>query len=292
MPIPNRIRVLAVLFLVAGTSGLAAAAEPKRLTKDGRQCFDPVFIKGGEEIVFTLLESATQTSLMRLKLADGGVERLHPQANTAEFEPAFPADGRFLAFVQSQGNLNLKLVIRDTKAGKDNIFDPGGGFAGMHKPSFLPDGSRVFFHIPTATGAHIASVNPEGKDRQDLAGPGINHWPAVSPDGKRIAFSSSRDGDFEIYVMKVDGSNVRRLTKSPGLATRPAWSPDGKRLAFTSNRDGNYEIYVINAEGTGLTRLTNQPERDDYPAWHPDGRRLVVVSERNGKFDLYLVDGP
>ncbi|MBI3410615.1 MAG: DUF1553 domain-containing protein [Planctomycetes bacterium] len=229
---------------------------------------------------------------MRLKLADGSVQKLHPDATTAEFEAAFSADGRFYAYVQSRGNLNLKLVIRDTKADKDAVYDPGNGFAGMHRPSFTPDGGRVFFHFPTASGTQIFSVNNQGQDRKELSGPGMNSWPAVSPDGKQIAFSSIRDGDFEIYVMNVDGSNVRRLTKSPGIDTRPAWSPDGKRIAFTSNRDNNFEIYVIDTDGANVRRVTSHPERDDYAAWHPDGRRLVMVSERNGKHDLYLVDVP
>lgn len=281
---------LAIAIAWFGAAPVSAQVQTKQLTKDGRLCFDPVFTKDGQEIVFTIQETPTQTSLMRLKLADGSVERLHPSANTAEFEAAFSPDGRFYAFVQSRANLNLKLVIRDLKSGKDAIFDPGNGFVGAHRPSFLPDGGRVYFHLPTASGTQIMSVNNQGQDRQVLTGPGMNSWPAVSPDGKEIAFSSSRDGDFEIYLMGIDGSNVRRLTKSPGIDNRPTWSPDGKRLAFTSNRDGNYEVYVMDADGSNLRRVTNHPERDDYPAWHPDGRRLVMVSERNGKHDLYLVD--
>jgi TolB protein len=268
------------------------ARQPVRLTRDGRQKMDPVFIRGGDELVFTVLESPTQLSLMRLKLADGTVERLHPEATTAEFESSFSPDGRYYAFVQSRANLNLKLVIRDTKQNKDSIFDPGGGFAGMRKPSVAPDGSRVIFSIPAATGQTIDSVNLLGQDRKRLTQGGLNNWPAFSPDGKRIAFGSSRDGDFEIYVMDADGGNVLRLTRSPGLDARPAWSPDGKRLAFTSNRDGNYEVYVMNADGSGPRRVTDHPERDDHAAWHPDGRRLAVVSERNGHFDLYLVEVP
>jgi TolB protein len=262
---------------------------PQRLTHDGQQKADPVFLRGGDELVFTAHERATQMSLMRLNLASGSVERLHPQAKTTEFEAAFSPDGRYYAFVQSRGNLSLKLVIRDTKENKDVEFDPGGGFAGMHRPSIAPDGSRVVFSIPALGGQQIASVNRQGRDRKHLTQVGLNNWPAYSPDGNLIAFGSSRDGNYEIYVMDADGRHPRRLTRSPGMDVRPAWSPDGKRIAFTSNRDGNYEIYVMNADGSAVRRVTHHPDRDDYPAWHPDGKRLVIVSERGGQSDLYLI---
>jgi len=264
----------------------------ERLTTDGKLKMDPVFIKNGEEIVYTLQETPTQMSLMRLKLTDGSTERLHPGATTAEFEAAFTPDGRYYAFVQSRANLNLKLVIRDTKENRDAVFDPGGGFAGMRKPSMAPDGSRVIFSIPANSGQQIHSVNNQGQDRKPLTQSSFNSWPTFSPDGKKIAFGSSRDGNYEIYVMDANGDNPRRLTNNTAMDMRPAWSPDGKRLAFTSNRDGNYEIYVMNADGSNVQRVTNHPERDDYPSWHPDGKRLAIVSERGGKFDLYLVEVP
>jgi TolB protein len=264
----------------------------QRLTKDGRLKMDPVVVKNGDElfVVYTQQELATQFALMRMKLPDGKPERLHPDATTTEFEATFTPDGRYYAFVQSRGNLNLKLVIRDTKANKDAVFDPGGGFAGMRRPSFAPDGSRIVFSIPVPTGQEVGSVDNQGKDRKSITKTALNSWPAYSPDGKKIAFGSSRDGDYEIYVMDADGTSVRRLTKSPGLDARPAWSPDGKRLAFTSNRDGNHEIYVMDADGSNVRRITNHPERDDYATWHPDGKHLIAVCEREGKFDLYLLD--
>jgi TolB protein len=266
------------------------SSEARRLTTDGRFKTDPVFISNGSVVVYTLLETPTQQSLMKLKLADGSIERLHPQATTSEFEPTFAADENFYAFIQSRGNLNLKLVIRDARQNREAIFDPGGGFASLRRPTFAPDGSRVAFSIPAGNGSEIVTVNRQGQDRKTLTQGGLNNWPAWSPDGQRIAFCSSRDGDYDLYVMNADGTDVRRILKSPGLEARPSWSPDGKRLAFTSNRDGNYEIYVCNGDGSKLRRITNNPERDDYAAWHPDGKRLVYVSERQGKFDLYVVE--
>ena len=72
---------------------------------------------------------------------------------------------------------------------------------------------------------------------------------AVSSRSNRIVFSSTRDGNSEIYSMNADGSDQTRLTSHPSADAFPAWSPDGDRIAFTSNRDGKFEIYVMNADG-------------------------------------------
>jgi TolB protein len=106
----------------------------------------------------------------------------------------------------------------------------------------------------------------------------------------RIAFTSTRDGNWEIYVMNPDGSDLRRMTTEPGLDIHPAWSPDGSRLAFVSNRDGNNEIYVMSADGS-VQRVTNDPGDDQGPAWLPDGKALTFHSYRGGSgWDLYRIN--
>lgn len=264
--------------------------EPIRLTTDGTFKSDPVFLKDGAEIVYTLLESPTQMRLMKLKLADRSISKLHPEATTNEFEATFRADGSHYAFVQSRGNLNMKMVIRDAATGKDSVFDPGGGFAGVRRPAFHLKGERVAFAIPGETGQEIASVGRTGTDKTTLTTGGINNWPAYSPDGKRIAFCSSREGGFDLFMMNADGREAKPVIKLSGMQMRPAWSPDGKKLVFTSNHggNGNYNIWTVALDGTGLARITDHPERDDYAAFHPDGRQIVFVGERSGKFDLYM----
>lgn len=264
------------------------SSDPVRLTTDGTAKFDPVYVAGGD-LVYTVLESPTQTRIVRLPAGGRAPTKLHPDATTSEFEATFTADGGYYAFVQSRGNLNLKLVIREAATGKDAVFDPGGGFAGVRRPSFHPRGERVCFGIPASTGQEIASVARDGTGRRTLTAGGINNWPAYSPDGASVAFCSSRDGEFDLYVMADDGTNVRRVSKLDGMQLRPAWSPDGRRLAFTWNRGGRYEIHAINTDGTGLVRLAAAAERSDYPAWHPDGTAVVFVGERAGAFDLYRV---
>ncbi len=263
-------------------------SKPVRLTTDGKLKQDPVYRRDGD-LVYTLLESPILMRLMRLKAGEKKPVVLHSDATTNEFEATFTAEGSHYAFVQSRGNLNMKLVIRDTATSKDSVFDPGGGFAAVRRPSFHPKGDRVGFAIPSANGQEIATVGRDGTDRKKLTSGGINNWPAYSPDGSRIAFCSSRDGEFDLYVMNADGTDVKRVVKLNGMQARPCWSPDGKRIAFTWNADGRYDIHAANLDGTGLRRLTDGFERADYPTWHPDGTALAFVGELSGRFDLYRV---
>jgi dipeptidyl aminopeptidase/acylaminoacyl peptidase len=117
-----------------------------------------------------------------------------------------------------------------------------------------------------------------------------SHAAVLKANGK-IAFTSDRDGNDEIYVMNADGSSQTNLTNHPARDTFPAWSPDGSKIAFVSDRDGNAEIYVMNADGTSQTRLTNHRARVIFPpAWSPDASKLAFTSNRDGPEEIYIMN--
>ncbi len=125
-----------------------------------------------------------------------------------------------------------------------------------------------------------------------VAAPTPEPAPPAETGGRngRIAFSSDRDGNWEIYAMNADGSGATRLTNNSASDRAPSWSPDGRRVAFNSNRDGNNEIYAMNADGSGATRLTNNSADDWGPSWSPDGRRIAFSSNRNGNYEIYAMN--
>ncbi len=112
---------------------------------------------------------------------------------------------------------------------------------------------------------------------------------ALPGGGGRLAFASNRDGDYEIYVIDADGSNLRQLTFNTAFDFDPAWSPDGTQIIFASSVDGDAEITLMDADGSNVRSLTRNSARDADPAWSPDGEWIAFTSDRDGDFDLYLI---
>ena len=98
----------------------------------------------------------------------------------------------------------------------------------------------------------------------------------------QIVFTSSRDGNSEIYVMDSDGRKQKRLTANQADDGSPVWSPDGNKISFVSNRNGGFiQIYVMDADGKNPTRLT-EGVWDSNPSWSPDGQKIAFTSRQNG----------
>lgn len=277
----------------------------QQLTSDGRFKLQPLVWPDGKSVVFTGEVDAGRLRLLRLTLAQSRVELLHPDQKASERSISVSADGQVLAFNTGQ-HYQWSIIIDDKKRSRHLELKGPADANWSTDPVLAPDafqlvfahgvgpllsfdlrkdhGKSTFTHDETIQGAATLLTTKDKVDHQKFG----DRWPAFSPDGKQIAFTSRRDNDFEIYLMNADGSDQRRLTRNPGLDVRPAFSPDGKTIAFTSNREGSYAIYLMNADGSNPRRLTSGFESCDYACWHPDGQRLLFVGERNGRFDLYL----
>jgi Tol biopolymer transport system component len=108
--------------------------------------------------------------------------------------------------------------------------------------------------------------------------------PAWSPDGSRIAFSSERDGNAEIYVMKADGSGMTRLTHTSADERDPAWSPDGRTIAFITGRTGKTELSTMKPDGSDQKKLLSMDRGDAAePRWSPDGSTIAFVHLPDGR---------
>lgn len=148
-----------------------------------------------------------------------------------------------------------------------------GGFPG----GWFPDGKRILYRGSqgSAKALQICAVNEDGSGVQDGSGIEVilsedkvlSYFPALSPDGSKIAFTSNRDGNPDVYVMNTGGGGIQRITDDGGIDEYPTWSPDGQWLAFHSNRDGDYDIYIARPDGSDTRRLTNNKVDDTQPSW-------------------------
>jgi formylglycine-generating enzyme required for sulfatase activity len=151
------------------------------------------------------------------------------------------------------------------------------------------------------------SVDDGGDERRLTHHPSDDYWPTWSPDGAQIAFSSERDGDFEIYVLDVqaalegaddaapDAPHLRQLTHNTAGDMEPCWSPDGAYIAFMVHHAGQSDIYVLDVQGAlggaeGSERQLTDSDGDDWlPAWSPDGAHIAFVSNRDGDDEIYII---
>lgn len=144
--------------------------------------------------------------------------------------------------------------------------------------------------------------------------PGYDAEATVSPKGDKVLFTSTRDGDPEIYSMNLDGSNQTRLTNMRGYDGGPFFSPDGEKIVFRASRPktekemADYddlvklgyvrpttlEIYVMNADGSDIRQITSIGKASFAPFFHPDGQRIIFSSNANSEsgrdFDIYLIN--
>ena len=121
--------------------------------------------------------------------------------------------------------------------------------------------------------------------------------PAVSPDGKKVAFVSmglERIGEhfqLQIFVMDADGNNMKMLTRSPNSTFLPSWLPDGSAIAFHVDKLGvRANIFQISLDGTTVKRLTAGPKIDARPAFSPDGSKLAFQSNRDGDYEIFVLN--
>ena len=113
--------------------------------------------------------------------------------------------------------------------------------------------------------------------------------PAYSPDGSRLAFVSTRDGQPEIYVMDADGTSPSRLTNAPGADGAPSFTADGRAVVFHSPRTGHRQIFVQPITGSDAIQLTQEPSENSQPSASPDGETIAFVSNRDGSDDIWLM---
>ena len=298
---------------------------------------DPVDREELEAQVEALIEEARQRARRRRRIyaasvalvALVGMALYVGFGRTGQSQSASPAPaGRLGA---AAGTLRSKIAfLRSVNGGRGESSDElyvmnadGSGkrrlarsLAGNHSTAWSPDGLKLVFAIQASGSAGLCDragacnnelfvINADGSGLRRLTRNAVPDGDAVwSPDGRKIAFLSRRDGTgADVFVMNADGSDQRNLTRKPGNEVAPAWSPDGRAIVFSAvppgqplwvgnsrSASGPYrDVYVMNADGSDQRNLTHTTEAEEWAGgWSPDGR-TIAFSAYDGRSNRIFV---
>lgn len=244
------------------------------------------------ELVYGV-EAATGNQIWSAAAAGGAPRRRSPDGASYFPTDAVGAEGGIVAIaVDGVGDDHVEQLA---------ILAPEGGVTRLgpraqlvRNPTALPGGAAWIVETSAASFRDLYRVARDGTSTRLTDTPAGDFQPALSPDGREVVFSSSRDGDAELYVLPLAGGAPRRLTAFHRDDWGPRWSPDGAAIAFLSDREGAPRIYVVARDGTGLARLTAEAPaarvEEDAPAWSPDGRAIAYVIHGRGTDEVWIAE--
>ena len=282
-----------ILLQLAGLTG--DAYHVQRIRTEGSDDYEQTFTEKGNMMTFTA------------KYSD-------------DYSPAISPDGKWLAFTSNRlQNAELYLMDLTTRTLQQLTHTDE---LDEYMPAFSPDGQSIaFVSERTRGGMMLPSVQASGSDPRratiylmDVDGrnqrplidiEGAQRAPVFSPDGQKIAFeskaptqgtesepgSTENNDTLEIYVIHVDGTNMKQLTHNDVDDGHPTWAPNGKQIAFTGMVDDIYQLFSVNAEGGTVEQLTYRTTGSHYhPTFSPDGKRIIYVSNAHNHYTLWMMN--
>ncbi len=253
-----------VSVIVWGKAGIKSGNKDADLSMDGY-----VYDTGNNEVVGgkRYVGSTSVARLMAHRFADELVFRYTGEPGIARTK---------IAYVSEMGTAR-ELFVMDYDG-----YDPrqltADGFLNL-MPRWSPD--RRFVVFTTYRHRNTQDIDmielATGKRWTLVAQGGLNITPVLSPDGNTLAYSSSHEGNAELYRLDTHTKAVQRLTTHAAGDLSPSWSPSGRELAFTSDRNGGPQIFLMSADGSNVRRLTFDGDYNAAPAWSPRGNWIAYV---------------
>ncbi|MCI0626280.1 MAG: winged helix-turn-helix domain-containing protein [Acidobacteria bacterium] len=282
------------LFLVSALTG-----EKQRLTRPPSFGGDsmPAFSPDGRTLAFTRLTGwSTREEVYLLSLSGdfkpaGEARQLKTDVRWAG-RPVWTREGRHILYISWANPVlleqrELRMTAVSGSGTSERITLPEGNISELSLSRHLVYTRRT--HENDIWRAEIPP--PGGRASQPqllISSTRRDGMPRYSPDGKKIAFSSTRSGTQEIWVADADGSNPVQLTSFGGpLVGLSNWSPDGQRLVFHARPEGHSDLFTISAAGGAPKRLTMDPSDDSAPSYSHDGRWIYFASTRSGQSEVW-----
>jgi dipeptidyl aminopeptidase/acylaminoacyl peptidase len=282
-------RSISARRLAAGAVALAALCAAIALGPSGTRA---AFPGANGNVAFS---SDRQGGSRIFTIAPNGKDVPRVTDGSDDTAPAFSPSGKWIVFVRHGGpKPGLYRVKADGSNEKRLTNDPSDDH-----PAFSPSGEKIVFtrgrlppmkRGPLPTGPDIWVMRVDGSHEHALtSNPEEDDYPAFSPNGRRIAFDSRRDGDSEIFVMRADGTHERAITENTRDDYDPNYSPDGQKITFARHQSSmDYDVFAMAADGSRQRRLTNSSRFEGLSAYSPSGKKIVYERD-DGSANLYVM---
>ena len=240
---------------------------------------------GRRAVMIRIIEGREQLFTLNV---DGSEERQITRDDADHEDPVWSPDGRKIAFVLVKDGKKIVHLINPDGSGAEAV-TPSTQSA-IH-PSFTPDGRAILYctdddlRPPEKNESQVYSVDLATKRVRTLISGGVNTFPVMSPDGRKIAYRKIvGDMNSEVFVADADGGNPKNLTNHWSFEGWPAWSPDGRQIAYAGNRgNAGYQVFLMNADGSDVRLLAATEGRGTSPKWAPDGRTIYFTMCRSSQ---------
>jgi Tol biopolymer transport system component/tRNA A-37 threonylcarbamoyl transferase component Bud32 len=269
-----------------------STGERRPLTRPAPKTYgdlDPAVSPDGKTLAFVRWLTYVGVSDLYLVPIGGGEPRRLTTDGLWIYNPVWTPDGS-------------EIIFSSNRAGNQTLWRTAAAGGPLRQLAYVQGDARASaFSAPGhgkplrfAYGASIQDDDIWSLDLQDGTPKKVisstrRDWSGqFSPDGQRIAFSTDRSGNFEIWVAHADGSNPVQVTSfAGGVLDSPRWSPDGKRIAFAALAGSNRDIYIVSASGGSTRRLTTEPSEEGRPSWSKDGNTIYFRSDRSGSQQIW-----
>ena len=280
------------LWLVGANGG-----EPKQLTQIGNPAGghgSPSFSPDGKRIVFEV-DDYQSSSVWTISTGGDDAKRISKAGNA--YEPVYAPDGQSILH-SSDGVFQVRVNpdTNDAIGESSQIAGIGGTFSGVRRVSFSADGRKMAYSALLRRESLLSvRLQTNSTEADGAPAPLIqntnarNHYPAFSPDGKRIAFSSCNVGGTgcDIWLADADGSHQIQLTTHESAELMPSWFPDMEQVAYISNRTGHWMLWAINLNTKREKMLLDLTESLEYARLSPDGKQVVFNFKRGGAINVW-----
>lgn len=264
------------------------SGEKRELTRE--DAVQPQWSPGGHSIAFWATDLGGIRDIKTISSKGGDAVAITNDPHV-DWNPVWSRDGKYLYFSSNRGgSMNFWRVPIDEQSGEalgsPEPFTTPSTFS--QDLTFSGDGRTFAFAQQIKTSNILRAEFQPGpatlSPKTTVIGKSARHDrnPSVSPDGQWIAFDAIKDGQEDLFLMRLDGTDLRQLTDDVNKDRAPRWSPDGRQLVFYTDRSGANESWTINVNGTGLKQITYDTHTYGMIAmWSPDGSKMVQSVMQN-----------